>query len=367
MNLITEHKSEFPSKLRPSITIAASKCRPGIFVSEVYIAATYFFFGRFRPGDGHEIDDNLTEDWWGLDHEIDTEDEAELVIRLFPWILQEELTGIPSSKGQIPIFFLASCSKAVTFIPLFCKLGAELGVFGGKKESTGLTWAGKSGSALQQLFVNTLTPTMERECTNDLDKESLGVLIRLREMGFTTEKSEHQLVWWLFTAAKHREIAFIEARLRLLVDWNPAILMDVCQRTNLLRNFLYRFQERNGDEPYALRLFEVIVELGMSYYPLELGFAFHKTNFSSTSGAIIFFPDPNGATNNFTLACQVFGTETVARIVNKTISNTFGGNQITDNVTITLKTLLFSASTNEKISLEGVYTLVCRDPIAILP
>ncbi len=364
MNLIVEHKSEFPTKLRPAITTAAAKCKPGIFVSEVYIAATYFFFGQFRPGnevvDGvtRNEDSARTDGWWGLDHEIDTQDQAELVIRLFPWILQEELMGIPSSKGQIPIFFLALNEKAVSFVPLFAKLGAELGVFGGKKDSAGLTWRGeKSGSALEQLFVNTIST----ENTNKFDEKSLNILIQLRQMGFLSENNEQQLVLWLFIAAKYREIALIEARLRLVVDWNPTILMNIFEHKNMLGSFLDRFQECNGDESYNLRLFEVIVELGMLHYPLELGFAFHKTDRASK------FPETDGnSASNFGLACQIFGTKTSIRILNKAILKAIDEN-IPDKPSIkNLQMLLFAATTNQNISIEGVYALVRRDPMAIV-
>ena len=165
MNLAIEHKSEFPSKLRPAIAIAASKCRPGIFVSEIYIAATYFFFGRYR-----ELSDlqqefefpNLAssqDEWHGLDSTTDTEDEVELVIRLFPWILQEELLGMPSSRGQIPIFAIATNPKAVFFVPLFARLGAELGVFSSKQNPTGLNWSGENASAAFEMRTAASSPS----------------------------------------------------------------------------------------------------------------------------------------------------------------------------------------------------------------
>ena len=368
MNLIIEHKSEFPSKLRPAITIAASKCRPGIFVAEIYIAATYFFFGRYRELSDLQQDLEIPnsassqEEWYGLDSEVDTNNQAELIIRLFPWKLKEELLGMPSSRGQIPIFAVASNPKAVSFVPLFASLGAKLGVFSSKQDPTGLNWSGENGSALKQLFIHTLTQIESgTEPTTDLDEKSLAMLMRLREMGFCSKANENHLMWWLFTAAQHRDAEFIQSRLRLLVRWNPSILKcSSSQRTNLLRNFLYHCKERQTHhESYALEVFRGIVELGMLEYPQELGFLFHKT--CSASGIILIPDNTSNCDTNFGLACHLFGTDTVTTMVDDALLKPIGF-----NTTNNLRTLLVAASANPKISTEGVFTLLRRDPMAML-
>jgi hypothetical protein len=59
-----------------------------------------------------------------------------------------------------------------------------------------------------------------------------------------------------------RSNSFIETRLKLLIDWDPTILMDGHDRyRNLYLTYI---------KPFDIR---------MSYYPTELGFVFHRTPF----------------------------------------------------------------------------------------
>ena len=91
------------------------------------------------------------------------------------------------------------------------------------------------------------------------------------------------------------------------------------------------------------RLFEVLFELGIFYYPLQVGFLFHN--------------------DIFALACQRMGTQAVNEIVNDKLARNVGhgGSHNT-----TLQHLVIAAATNEEISLDGVYTLIRCDPTIVL-
>lgn len=102
----------------------------------------------------------------------------------------------------------------------------------------------------------------------------------------------------------------------------------------------YCWDTRN--ESFDIPIFEMIFELGMSHCPTDLGFVFHNTTFE--------------------YACKYFGTEKMARMIDDKILSTLG-----QNSNETLQALVFAAATNDKISLDGVYTLFRHDPIALLP
>ena len=97
----------------------------------------------------------------------------------------------------------------------------------------------------------------------------------------------------------------------------------------------------------------------MLEYPQELGFLFHKT--CSASGIILIPDNTSKCDTNFGLACHLFETDTVTTIVNDALSSAIGL-----NTTNNLRTLLVAASANPKISTEGVFTLLRRDPMAML-
>jgi hypothetical protein len=75
-------------------------------------------------GPNHDV----REQWHGLDSDVDTEEEVELLIRFFPSILTES-DGVHSGclVGPVtPMLLLFTEAKAVSFLPLFLKLGVEL-------------------------------------------------------------------------------------------------------------------------------------------------------------------------------------------------------------------------------------------------
>jgi len=96
----------------------------------------------------------------------------------------------------------------------------------------------------------------------------------------------------------------------------------------------------------------MMIELGMVHYPKELGFLFHPLSYR--------------------LACDIFGGETIAEIAETALAKSLSQNSSSNSSSSssetkhTLQTLLFAAATNDKISLEGLYTLVRRDPMALM-
>ena len=362
--LILEHLSEFPSKLRPAIAAAAAVAsQPETFLSEVYQAVTAFVFGRSVENEAfaYEIlNGNVPEgvqlsvQWHGLNSDIDTEDEAELAIRFFPRVLTEELsTDIlgPGMHIQVfrPIHLLITSPKAVSFVPLFLKLDADRG---GRRPLF------FHQGILLQLLVNRYPKNLfGEEGSSELDEESLLVLTR---MGLVKTDAIYGLISWLFEQAGVLQSAFVERRLRLLIDRNPSVLINSnISGSSLLNSFQEYDYSLSVINSVGLMILETILELGIIHFPTQLGFAFHEFNFHSL--------------------CGNYGRERVQEIFRDKLIGTLrqhsssnydiisnSNSSSSNNNNITLKALVLAAATNKNISLDGVYTLVRCDPVALL-
>lgn len=368
--LIVEHQSKFPSKLRPAI-IRGQNSVPRTFLAYFYKEVKNFFFGRcdsiaeIRLVHNEEL--NLPVEWHGLDRGVDTEEEVETAIRFFPWICSETNVKRPPNLSILyarPIHFLLSYSKTVSFVPLFWKLMLE--IYG-----KNVPIRCNLNEILEELLMNSNTDESLsirvdlREFgyesteffgeTAELDNECLSILMHLREEDWVHETHINDLLWWFLAHPhrKYREISFIETRLRLLIDWYPNCL------TSYER--MYRIQDLLGiqnHDAFDLRMFEIIFEMGMSYFPTKLGFVFHKST-------VIISSVPPGRSpqikelSAFQIFCRFFGTERVLGIIHKKLQIALGTNN-------TLQDLVDSTAVNRHIGLDGLYILVRLNPAAII-
>eukprot|EP00531_Pseudo-nitzschia_arenysensis_P007346 CAMPEP_0116137712 /NCGR_PEP_ID=MMETSP0329-20121206/12388_1 /TAXON_ID=697910 /ORGANISM="Pseudo-nitzschia arenysensis, Strain B593" /LENGTH=457 /DNA_ID=CAMNT_0003632633 /DNA_START=207 /DNA_END=1580 /DNA_ORIENTATION=+ len=416
MDLILRHSSEFPSKLRAAIEEASyneameylslqaiehlslqtmnpntesailrrkyaktilHRIDPQNFLARVYEAIKVFFLGVLYRATDAQRHHHWILGWHGLDHTMDTQDEAELAIRCFPQILTQT-THLKSTGLQfcMPIHMLLVDAKTVQFIPLFAKLGMEFGKFPSWARG-GLFCGPKNLSLVTQLLYNTMAATAEnsraqlrgvKPNTEAVDATSLQVLTRLRKMGLvhTDDIKSLPLIIDLFNVASYREMTFVEQRLRFLIDCHPNLLQDCGNGNNLLWascawNNFFR-EERFCRKRVEVRIFEIIFECGMTYYPLQIGHIFHDTSFQ--------------------VACERMGSPIVKEMVREKLSGTLGHTRLSnknqnysieqtdgkEKKNITLQTLVIAAASNSKISLDGVYTLIRLDPtIALMP
>jgi hypothetical protein len=322
--LILEHISEFPFKLRELISEASggefSETSPEIFLSMVYELVKVFLFGQIIPNEN--ADDDEVEEWElsGLDSDFDTEEEVEVAIRFFPRILTERLP--PSLRSHLYTdsltFMLMISARAISFVPLFLKLGALCD----RRE----IW--------RHLLVNRIIERVfGEESPPELDEESLSVLECLQEKDLVRKEdiSEHGLLLWLLNRARNEKPAFIETRLRFLVDSDPSVLRAYDKYYSLL------YKNAGG-----LRKFENIFYLGMTYFPMDLGFLFHKSTFQG-------------------ICSYLHDTERIADIVRDKVMSYLRESKHT------LQNLVFAAATNNAISLDGLYILICCNPIELMP
>lgn len=281
MKLVYKHQSEFPPKLRVTIDQAYRDAQDPpdawSFLARVYEATKTFFLGRHPDAianNRNELQLDLSGEWLGLDSDVDTEDQAEIAIRFFPMILSEHLQLSYAFLG--PIQLLLSREKAVSFVPLLAKLMTEAGEF---LERQAIEKIG-----LRNIFELLLTNCFPQlvvggDISKSFDDESLLALSRLREMGFVENAEIGMLIMALLTHSieDQRESEFVETRFRLLIGWDPSILVDGGTSNRPLLHTIYSESMRpDVNACLFLRLFGVLSELGMTHYPENLGFIFHK-------------------------------------------------------------------------------------------
>jgi len=399
MDLIIKHRSEFPSGLREAITEAsrsASKTTsdsneeptPELFLSEVYEAFKSFFFGKRialdnddDTDDNNSIENDIEESerevnvvpfsWWhGLDSDVDTEEETELAIRVFPNILMEKQKQSPLSSMNdcYPIYMLLVCSKSLPFIPLLAELGVELGRGRFVKDERGGLTCFMRNVIFNLIHNNVLRDDHDKDesSSEKVDELSAAVMSRLKEKGLleVIDIYEYDLVEMLLYWSDKKKKRYIsrqrktskrrheaKQRFRVLIDLNPSILVECGGRgKSLLRHYLRDFLSGTdgceSKERVSLPTFRMIFELGMSHFPKEIGFVFHDTNFE--------------------LSCEIFGIEMVARIVDNELSINLDRRENTKNDKNITQDLVVAAVSNCKISLDGVYTLFRRDPMMML-
>jgi len=131
-----------------------------------------------------------------------------------------------------------------------------------------------------------------------------------------------------------------EKRFRFFLDWDPTVLKKgglfeiCCKRCEGCK-------DRVSEDEYLGR-FQMIFEIGMSHYPEEIGFLFHRAMSS---------------TPPFQMACKLFGKEVITKMFDKMILKSTMGR------CDAIRTLVFAAAA---ISLDGLYLLIRLDPIALI-
>jgi len=266
-----------------------------------------------------------------------------LILRCYPQLMKDrfDTSRQKNLDGAHPIFTLTYSEKAVSFVPLLAKIGAEIGGF--KPEERGGLVCGNKHNVLKELFCNTVVRyDFGQEPSQLLDERSLEALVKLRNMGFVTPKDESDMVVWhlLWQETSERSFEFLASRLRLVIDeWNPTLLKNCDQHgsSSLLSLFLVN--------PYGAstsQLFRLILELGMKHYPEEFGFVFY------------------GSTWHF--ACDRYGRDVACKIVEDEVFA-----MIESNGERTLHDFVIEAASNIELSLDAVYTLIRREPSAVLP
>ena len=300
--------------------------------------------------------------WDGLERNIDTEDEVELVIRTFPHILRQEL---PDRQGRLrrPIYWLTNSVKAVPFVPLLAELGHELKMFpdielGGLIQfctptvTPGVFETNKY-FVMQQLLQDPIaedeefgrrgTLTFQRQ----FDDQTLGVLCRLKKNGFLTKKCVYDTVESILLG----KVPCTEKRFRFLLEANPEVMEDKPLMQKFLLH-LYNTNKKHRGTTADLKRFETLFDVGLSEYPEEIGFAFHQSHPG--------IPGCSGEHSSvYAMACKVFRKSVVIEMLDRVIfKSTLGRKDYLQNFVV-------SACTNDEIMLDGLNFFIRREPATV--
>jgi len=333
MRLIRKHQEEFPSIIRAAIKARANIEHAPLFVGEIHHEVGKLFIGFLANTNGLYCD-------------VDTEAEAELAIRFLlqnprviaAFLLQDE--EVTRMKTDFPLFGISLIlffKKTVAFVPLFLKVAVE--TYGANPHDEFFL------DIASQLLVNrpgqqAFDEDFQEDPSAELDERSLEALIKLRESGWIDNESICSLMARLLDGQIELDSAFIEERLRLLIGWNPSILKGFKGHSSLFSYFHIRCRYRMKKD-IALKTFRIICELGMSHFPEELGYIFHGSTYRDF--------------------CNFYWTHPIAEIFEEKLFRT-----LRENSNVTLQQLVFSAATNDKIPLDGLFTLFRCDPNALL-
>jgi len=360
-DLVLHHSSQFPAKIRSAIEAAkdsmqslgddSSETPAQHFSSSVFEAVIRLLFSLARPDDSFDSARTPTATWCGLDSDVDTEDQIELTLRMYPRIFRATRDinyGEWDFRRYSAVIYMASSVKSVTFIPFVLDLASEFDML----QSTDMVFL----SCV--LLNNSLTRVRFNEDPSpELDEASLAVLSRLKERGYMRD----EIIWIIVirfvleTFSFPRPMDFIERRLRLLIGWKPTLVQEFEENSELntsLISILSNFDFEQvlgtglGKRKMDIRLYDVALELGSLHYPEELlGFGFHGWNFES--------------------ACQAFGNEEVKRSMNDKIASTLAQSDKNERNKMLLGWILQTA-TDDAICLDGLYTLIRFDPSVLM-
>ena len=361
MELVLRRKDELPLPLRSVIDreIARNHKKPKHFLSEVEE-------GVFRWIMDHQTSESIND-------ERDTYEQVELALRLFPKVLRRR------RGGHYPLIYLFCSIRSVSFVPLFAKIGTELGGFH-PNERGGLV-VGNTTSAFQQLAMSCRdVPRWDPDSSRHkmVDRKFLNVIKELRNENLMTQSDilEHEMIHCLC----HQRVYFPKERILYLVEWDPRTLLHHDSRklgdgtsvapcmilSFFQRTEYYRIGNHNWKvkEPNGLEWIEILFGLLFKHYPCDLGLIFDK---SDPSDELEGHSSHRGEqyrmlVSPFELACREYGTEKVLSIVNVLLHQA-----MQRDIHFTQKALIRLCSTRGKDGIQPIFLLLQRDPSVFQP
>ncbi|OEU10859.1 hypothetical protein FRACYDRAFT_246732 [Fragilariopsis cylindrus CCMP1102] len=285
----------------------------------------------------------VDEDWY--------EDERKIAkaIRYFPDVLSEKRGGMYpimrmwAGRRRNPAYNLKSISR----IPLLAELGSELGQFDEELRG-GLLSTPTDGEGWNVLQFIICYVRIENRTTNLVDECFSAVWKRLRQNNHLKKEDirECNLVGRLLSTDTG---IFSGTRLLYFVDWDPMTLTIPCEpeHGNMLPIHWTVFPFRD------FQIFKIVIQAGLRYFPEKLGFVFCEGTQRNRDNRKKFTKTP------FRFACHRHGQEKVMNEVLDCIANYCAASASPSTME---SSLLMSAVTDESIHLEGLYTLLRKDP-----
>ena len=339
-------KSKYPSFIEDEINRVVNEAARK-YLGEIKDAVEDLAFGDY-DGEGWE---DLKER--GFDSDWHDEEKVEAAIRIFPEVLSE------LDDGCFPILHRAIRSrsdicnlKAIPLIPFLSELGTELGQFREEERGGLLRTCDDGTNVLYNISCTNIKPGSKQD-REEVEDCCLDVIKRLRGKSLFVKEDiqEFNIFNGLFTVDNGY---FAYKRFEYLVEWDPIPLAMPCNPENgtwLPIHF-------STEEEFIDEQFIPVLEAGMKYFPEKLGFVFCEGTQTLEGEDSGDEPDVVSGTP-FQLACERFGREKVAELVEDCIDGCFAA------ATIRTESLLLSIAADDSFHLDGLYTLLRKDPAAV--
>ena len=328
LELMEKHKSEFPFKLRPIIEQVIDdnwlwRGNPENAFSIIESNVRVFFLGRKVNGGVVDLSDSLNS-------QVDTDEEVELLMHCFG----AEIDSSPHNFFYHCMLEMMSTEpQAHRFVPLYIRM-------------RGMPYGGlKSKSGVPKSVLNLLAGAND----NDLEDETSDAFVALDCLLDNLKEPMNgenlkDMTLRVLRAGK-KNVSFM----RLLIRKRPSLLKR-CRNGYTLIHFvvltipgLWRIVDRDViHRDFIWELYIVVAELGLQYYPEDLGFIFHGINYASS--------------------CTLWEQDRVERMVSDKIRKVLHHS----GTGSCYSTMVYKAAINEDISLDGVYTLLRIDPAAAI-
>mmetsp|Transcript_29706 Transcript_29706/g.45446 ORF Transcript_29706/g.45446 Transcript_29706/m.45446 type:complete len:425 (-) Transcript_29706:196-1470(-) len=203
-----------------------------------------------------------------LDDDKHTIEQVKAIIEFFPDSLSQLDGGLLPIQEIVVMNGYFSDARRDSFIPLMAKEGCRLGV-GGEGNRGGLLSVMDSDDSLNTIQWLASKTSTEQICSVDNDRNRAQVLKDLRSMDLLkkTDIEEYGLLQELFSLrCKHR--------FEFFSNWDPGALGPRDSQLRIPIHSALGLTHQNMRE----ESFEMVLKVGMKYFPEHLGFLFCKEN-----------------------------------------------------------------------------------------
>lgn len=324
----------------------------------------------------------------GFDASVDTEEEVEVAIRMFPSVLsklhEDEIEDVFPIEDHfdhfligLPMVIALASPKTIPFVPILARVTKSCAL----RELPQNVPIGYCPRYFDDLICGHIVPTL---VTNDDDDDHQDesssststtlALVHLIEKELVTKSMVTSIV---YDVVSHN-LLWNADRLRLLIELDPETLQypheywDPMHTYNSLFSLYVGCHFSSGDRAIPkqnkariLTIFEMLFEAGMKHYPKEMGFFFCSNTRTRRNENL-----PSVRRNAIELVCDICGRDDIFDMVQGVLEKTLfhGSNHSSKpegNNHKSLRTVVWAVATNQGMLLDALYLLVRADPLTV--
>jgi len=280
-----------------------------------------------------------------IDRKVDTNEQVETAITFFPEVLSEA-TEWEADRFELCAVKAAAIvtdengvkginTKAISFVPQLVKLAIKFNRFE-ERSRGGLLFDAKNEHGFLEIEAANLFKELPlHSYTDEEDELCLDVIKKLRAMGYFKKEDiqDHRILDCCYKLNEGGR----DKMFRYFADWDPDALAQRLPNGRLLLHHTSTY--------CTIEAFKIELEAGLRHFPRKFGFLFHKDNSGMTP---------------FKYACDNYGEEATKDIVD---SFFIAAQKEFSSVTKPWSMDVFlSAISDEKFDLDGLYSVLRRDP-----